>query len=67
MVCCDLSMAFDRKHEGLLFKLTLLLQNMTCRVLGNSVDPDQLACGSALFVIKYVNFYQTSVSSNLIG
>ena len=27
-----------------------------CPVLANSVDPDQLA--SALFVIKYVNFYQ---------
>ena len=37
------------------------------------VDPDQLASeeanwsGSALFVIKYVNFYQKSRSSNLIG
>ena len=37
---------------------------MTCPVLANSVDPDQLASeeanwsGSALFVIKYVNFYQ---------
>ena len=36
----------------------------TCPVLANSVDPDQLASeeanwsGSALFVIKYVNFYQ---------
>ena len=37
--------------------LTLLLLNTTCPVLANSVDPDQLA-GSALFVIKYVNFYQ---------
>ena len=39
----------------------------------NSVDPDQLASeeanwsGSALFVIKYVNLYQQSGSSNLIG
>ena len=39
----------------------------------NSVDPDQLSSeeanwsGSALFVIKYVNFYQKSRSSNLIG
>ena len=46
---------------------------MTCPVLANSVDPDQMASeeanwsGSALFVIKYVNFYQKSVSSNLIG
>ena len=42
-------------------------------ILANSVDPDQLASeeancsGSALFLIKYVNFYQKSGSSNLIG
>ena len=47
--------------------------NMTCPVLANSVDPDQLASEeanwseSALFVIKYVNFYQKPESSNLIG
>ena len=41
-----------------------LLLNTTCPVLANSVDPDQLASseanwsGSALFVIKYVNFYK---------
>ena len=41
--------------------------------LQNSVDPDKLASeeanwsGSALFAIKYVNFYQQSRSSNLIG
>ena len=46
---------------------------MTCPVLANSVDPDHLASseanwsGSALFVIKYVNFYQKPGSSNLIG
>ena len=47
---------------------------MTCPVLANSVDPDQLASsseanwsGSALFAIKYVNFYQKLGSSNLIG
>ena len=46
---------------------------MTCPVLANSVDPDQLASeeanwsGSALLVIKYVNFYQKLGSSNLIG
>ena len=46
---------------------------MTCPVLANSVDPDQLASeeanwsGSALFIIKYVNFYQNPGSSNLIG
>ena len=39
----------------------------------NSVDPDQLASeeaswfGSALFTIKYVNLYQQSGLSNLIG
>ena len=46
---------------------------MTCPVLANSVDPDQLASEeanwfeSALFVIKYVNFYQKLGSSNLFG
>ena len=39
----------------------------------NSVDPDQLASEeanwseSALFAIKYVNLYQQTGSSNLIG
>ena len=53
--------------------LTLLLLNTTCPVLANSIDPDQLASeeanwsGSALFGIKYVNFYQKPQSSNLIG
>ena len=52
--------------------LTLLLLNMSCSVFANSVDPDQLASeanwsGSALFVIKYVDFYQKTGSSNLIG
>ena len=47
--------------------------SMTCPVLANSVDPDQLASeeanwsGSALFVIKYANFYQKPGSNNLIG
>ena len=47
--------------------------NMICPAFANSVDPDQLASeeanwsGSALFVIKYVNLYQQSGSSNLIG
>ena len=46
---------------------------MSCPVVANSVDPDPLASGeanrsgSALFVIKYVNFYQKPRSSNLIG
>ena len=45
---------------------------MSCPVLTNSVDPDQLASeeanwsGSALFDIEYVNFYQKVGSSNLI-
>ena len=53
--------------------LTLLLLNTTCPVSANSVDPDQLASEeanwseSALFVIKYVNFYQKLGSRNLIG
>ena len=53
--------------------LTLLLLNTTCPVLANSVAPDQLASeevnwsGSALFVIKYVNFFQKPGSSNLFG
>ena len=44
-----------------------------CPAFVNSVDPDQLASeeanwsGSALFAIKYVNLYQRSWSSNLIG
>ena len=39
----------------------------------NSVDPNQLASeeanwyGSTLFAIKYLNLYQQSGSSNLIG
>ena len=46
---------------------------MTCPVLANSADPDQLASeeanwsGSALFVIEYVNFYQKPGSSYPIG
>ena len=49
------------------------LANTTCPVLANSVDPDQLASeeanwsGSALFVIKYVTFYQKPRWSNPIG
>ena len=51
-------------------QLTLLLLNTTCPVLANSVAPDHLEANwseSALFVIKYVNFYQKPRSSNLIG
>ena len=53
------------------FNPSLAENDMPC--LTNSVDPDQLASeeanlsGSALFVIKYVNFYQKPRSSNLIG
>ena len=52
---------------------TLLLLIKSCPVLANSADPDQLASeeanwsGSALFAIKYVNFYQKLRSRNLIG
>ena len=59
--------------SALTVSLTLLLLNTTCPVLANSVDPDQLASeeanwsDSALFAIKYVNLYQQSGSSNLIG
>ena len=55
------------------YYLTILLLNTTCPALANSVDPDQLASEEAnwsryaLFVIKYVNFYQKPRSSNLIG
>ena len=50
------------------FILTLLLLNTPCPVLANSVDPEEANwSGSALFVIKYVNFYQKPGSSNLIG
>ena len=44
-----------------------------CPAFANSVDPDQSASeeanwsGSALFVNQYVNLYQQSGSSNLIG
>ena len=47
--------------------------NMTCPVLANSVDQDQLVSeeanwsGSALFAINYVNFYQKPGLSNLTG
>ena len=51
-------------------QLNLLLLNTTCPVLANSVDPDQLASeganwsGSALFVIRYVNFYKKKQKKN---
>ena len=44
-----------------------------CPAFVNSVNPDQLASdeanwsGSALFAMKYVNWYQQFVSSNLTG
>ena len=70
LFCCQDKHKF---YANIQIKLTLLLLNMTCPVLANSVDPDQLASseanwsGSALFVIKYMNFYQKPGSSNLIG
>ena len=54
------------------YKYTLVLLNLDMPCL-YSVDPDQLASeeanwfGSAMFAIKYVNLYQQSGSSNLIG
>ena len=53
--------------------LTLILLNPDKPCLANIADPDQLASeeanwsGCALFDIKYVNFYQQSGSSYLIG
>ena len=54
-------------------EFTLVLLNADMSGFANSVDPDQLASeetnwsGSALFAIKYVNIYQQSGSSNLVG
>ena len=36
-----------KSSGALILRLTLLLQNMTCPVLANSVDPDQLASEEA--------------------
>ena len=53
--------------------LTLVLLNPDIPCLANSVNPDQLASeeanwsGSALFAIQFVNLYQQSGSSILIG
>ena len=53
--------------------LTLVWWTRIYPTFTNSVDPDQLASeeanwsGSALFAIKYVNLYQQSGISNLIG
>ena len=44
--------------------LTLVLLNPDMHAFANSVDPDQLVSS---FVIQYVNLYQQSESSNLIG
>ena len=53
------------------YRLNLLLLNTTYPVLANSIDPEDSEeanwSGYALFVIKYVNFYQKLGSSNLIG
>ena len=65
-----------RACHPLRFHLTFVLLNPDIPCFANSVDPDQLAqlaseeanwSGSALFAIKYVNLYQQSGSSNLIG
>ena len=53
--------------------VNLSTANSDMPTFANSVDPDQLASkeacwsGSVLFVIKYVNLYQQTGSSNLIG
>ena len=55
-----------------LLTLVLLIPATSC-LCKKFVDPDQLASSeanwsaSALFVIKYVDFYQQPGSSNLIG
>ena len=52
---------------------TYILNPIPAEPIANSVDPDHLAAeeaswsGSALFAIKYMNLYQQSGSSNLIG
>ena len=48
-------------------RLTLVLLNPDILCFANSVDPDQLASGSALFVIKFMNLEQLIGSSNLTG
>ena len=68
-------MIYNKLNRGIAFttRLTLLLLNTICPVLAISVDLHQVTSeeanrsGSALFVIKYVNFYQKPGSSNLIG
>ena len=37
----------EEKNQIIILCLTLLLLNMTCPVLANSVDPDQLASEEA--------------------
>ena len=60
-------------HKFYKFYLTHVLLNPDIPAFANSVDPDQLASEeanwseSALFDIKYVNLYQQSGTSNLIG
>ena len=47
--------------------ITFVQLNPICPAFANSVDPDQLASeeanwsGSALFVIQYVNLYQSTI------
>ena len=72
--CHTISTVVDQiTDDNFAYLLTLLLLNTSCPVLANSVNSDQFASeeanlsGSALFVIKYVNFYQKPGSSNLIG
>ena len=54
-------------------QLNTLAWTQICHAFENSVDPDKLASeeanwsGSALFIIQYVNLYQKSGLSNMIG
>ena len=56
-----------------IMQLTLALLVPVMLAFANSDDPDQMASeeanwsGSALFVVKNVNLYQTPWSKNLIG
>ena len=67
-VLCFLRQSF---RFFILLHCYLVLLNPDIPAFANSVDPDQLAeanwSGSVLFAIKYVNLYQQSGSSNLIG
>ena len=76
---CKISIKSDTFYDDFIninmvfLSLTLVLLNPDMSFFANSVDPDHLASeeanwsGSALLAIEYVNLYQQSGSSNLIG